>query len=82
MAEITEKIDLTKLIPKIDLTKLIPKIAPYKTYRISTLRLKPYNSHIQLGEAPIDLIYLDILGLFKIGLNGSQFIIIFLYNTT
>ena len=56
---------------EINLTKLIPKIAPYEIYRISTLCLKPYNSHIQLGEAPMDLIYLDILGPFKIGLNGS-----------
>ena len=61
MAEMTEEINLTKLIPK---------IAPCKTYRISTLRLKFYNSYIQPGEAFIDLIYLDILGLFKIGLNS------------
>ena len=73
MAEITEEIDLTKPIPK---------IAPCETYGISTLRLKPYNSYIRLEEAPIDLIYLDVLGLFKIGLNSSRFIIIFLYNVT
>ena len=59
------------MIEEIDLTKPIPEIAPCETYRISTLCLKSYNSHIQPGEAPIDLIYLDILGLFKIGLNGS-----------
>ena len=62
---------IAKIIEEIDLTKLIPKITPYEIYRISTLRLKPYNSYIRPGEAPIDLIYLDILGLFKIGLNGS-----------
>ena len=73
MAEITEEIDLTKLIPK---------IAPYKIYGISILRLKPYNSYIRLGEASINLIYLDILGLFKTRLNSSRFIIIFLYNAT
>jgi hypothetical protein len=73
---------MAKIIEEIDLTKLIPKITPYKTYRISILRLKPYNSHIWLGEAPIDLIHLDILGLFKIGLNSSWFIITFLYNVT
>ena len=56
---------------EIDLTKPIPKIAPYKTCGISILCLKPYNSHIQLEEVPIDFIHLDILGLFKIGLNGS-----------
>ena len=68
------------MIKKINLTKPILKIAPYKIYKISTLHLKPYNSYIQLKEAPIDFIHLDILGLFKIGLNSSQFIIIFLYN--
>ena len=73
---------MAEIIEEIDLTKLIPKIAPYKTYRIFTLRLKPHNSYIQLEEAPIDFIHLDILGLFKIRLNGSQFIIIFLYNIT
>ena len=59
------------MIEEINLTKLIPKIAPCKICRISILRLKPYNSYIQLGEAFMDLIYLDILGPFKIGLNGS-----------
>ena len=58
------------MIKKINLTKLIPKISPYKICGISTLYLKPYNSYIQPGEAFIDLINLDILGLFKIGLNG------------
>ena len=67
---------------EIDLTKPIPKITPCKTYGISTLHLKPHNSHIRPGEAPINLIYLDVLGPFKIGLNGSQFIVTFLYNTT
>ena len=56
---------------EINLTKLIPEIAPYKIYGIFILRLKPHNSYIQLGEAFMDLIYLDILGLFKIGLNSS-----------
>ena len=56
---------------EINFIKPIFKITSYKIYRIFTLRLKPYNSHIQLGEALIDLIYLDILGLFKIGLNSS-----------
>ena len=37
---------MAKIIEEIDLTKPIPKIAPYKTYKISTLRLKPYNSYI------------------------------------
>jgi len=37
---------MAKIIEEIDLTKLIPKITPYKTYGISTLRLKPYNSYI------------------------------------
>ena len=58
------------MIKEINLTKLIPKIAPYKICGISTLHLKPYNSYIQPGEAPIDFIYLDILGLFKIKLNS------------
>ena len=62
MAEMTEEINLIKLIPK---------ITPYKIYGISTLRLKPYNSYIRPGEAPMDLIYLDVLGPFKIRLNGS-----------
>ena len=62
---------MAKIIEEIDLTKPIPKIAPYKIYRISTLRLKPYNSYIRLKEAPIDLIHLDVLGLFKIRLNSS-----------
>ena len=56
---------------EIDFTKPIPKIVLCKIYGISTLRLKPYNSHIQLGEAFMDFIYLDVLGLFKIRLNGS-----------
>jgi hypothetical protein len=73
---------MAKIIEEIDLTKPIPKIAPYKTYRIFTLRLKPHNSYIRLGEAPIDFIHLDILGLFKIGLNSSRFIVTFLYNVT
>ena len=59
------------MIEEINLTKLIPKITPCETCGISILRLKPYNSHIQLGEAPMDLIHLDILGLFKIRLNSS-----------
>jgi hypothetical protein len=67
---------------EIDLTKPIPEIAPCETCGISTLRSKPHNSHIQLGEAPMDLIHLDILGLFKIGLDGSWYIITFLYNIT
>ena len=58
------------MIEEIDLTKPIPKIILYKICRIFMLRLKPYNSHIQLGEASIDLIYLNILGLFKTGLDG------------
>src|SRR5271156_587856 len=67
---------------EIDLTKLIPKIAPYKTYGISTLCSKPYNSHIRPGEAPMDLIHSDVLGLFKIGLDGSRFIVTFLCDAT
>ena len=62
MAEMTEEIDLTKLIPEISLCMICG---------ISILRSKPYNSHIRPGEAPIDLIYLNVLGLFKIGLNSS-----------
>ena len=62
---------MAEIIEEIDLTKLIPKIAPCEIYGISTLCLKPYNSHIRPGEAPIDLIYLDVLGLFKIRLNSS-----------
>ena len=58
------------MIKEINFTKLIPKIAPYKICGIFMLYLKPHNSYIQLGEAPMDLIYLDILGLFKIKLNG------------
>ena len=71
---------MAKIIEEINLTKPIPKIALYKICKISILHLKLYNSYIQLGEAPIDLIYLDILGLFKIRLNGFQYIIIFFYN--
>ena len=70
------------MIKEINLTKLIPEITPYKIYGIFILYLKPHNSYIQLGEAFINLIYLNILKLFKIGLNGSQYIIIFLYNVT
>ena len=73
---------MAEIIEEIDLTKPIPKIAPCEICGISTLRLKPYNSYIRLGEAPIDLIHLDVLGLFKIRLNSSQFIITFLYNAT
>jgi hypothetical protein len=62
MAEITEEIDFTKLIPKITLCKI---------YGIFMLCLKPYNSYIQLGEAFMDFIHSDILGPFKIRLNGS-----------
>src|SRR5271170_2298161 len=73
MAEMTEEIDLTKPIPE---------IAPYKICGISTLCLKPHNSYIRPGEAPMDLIHLDVLGPFKIGLNGSRFIITFLCDAT
>ena len=73
MAEMTEEIDLTKLIPE---------IAPYETCGISILRSKPHNSHIWLGEAPMDFIHLDVLGPFKIELNGSWFIVIFLCDVT
>ena len=73
---------MVKIIKEINFTKLIFKIAPYKIYKIFTLYLKPYNSYIQLKEALIDLIHLDILGPFKTRLNSSQFIIIFLYNIT
>ena len=62
---------MAEIIEEINLTKLIPKIAPYKIYRISILCLKPYNGYIQPREALIDLIYLDILGPFKIRLNSS-----------
>ena len=58
------------MIKEINLTKLIPEIAPYKICKIFILHLKPHNSYIQLGEAFMDLIYLNILGLFKIGLNS------------
>ena len=62
---------MAEIIEEIDLTKPIPKIAPYKIYGISTLHLKFYNSYIRLEEAPIDFIYLNILGLFKTRLNSS-----------
>ena len=61
---------MAKIIEEINLTKPIPKIASYKIYKISILRLKPYNSHIQLEEAFINFIHLDILGLFKTRLNS------------
>jgi len=67
---------------EIDLTKPIPEISPCETCGISTLRSKPHNSHIRPGEAPIDLIHSDVLGPFKIGLDGSRFIVTFLYNAT
>ncbi|KFZ25130.1 hypothetical protein V502_00391 [Pseudogymnoascus sp. VKM F-4520 (FW-2644)] len=73
MAEMTEEIDLTKPIPE---------ITPCKTCGISTLRFKPHKSHIQLGEAPMDLIHSNVLGPFKTGLNGSRFIVTFLCNAT
>jgi hypothetical protein len=73
MADITEEIDLTKPISE---------ITPYEICGISTLHLKPYNSYIQPGEAPMDLIHLDVLGPFKIGLDGSRFIVIFLCDVT
>ena len=74
MAEMTEEINLTKPIPEIILCK---------TCKISTLCLKPHNSHIQSGETFINLIHLNVLGPFKIGFNNSQFIIItFLCDTT
>ena len=62
---------MAEMIKEINFTKLIPEIAPYKIYKISTLRLKLHNSYIQLKKALIDFIHLDILGLFKIGLNSS-----------
>ena len=73
MAEVTEEIDLTKPIPE---------LTPCETCGISTLRSKPHKSHIQPGEAPMDLIHLDVLGPFKIGLDGSQFIVTFLCDAT
>ena len=73
MADMTEEIDLTKPIPE---------IAPCETCGISTLRSKPHNSHIQPGEAPMDLIHSDVLGPFKIGLDGSRFIVTFLCDAT
>ena len=73
MAEMTEEIDLTKPIPE---------IAPCETCGISTLRSKPHNSHIRPGEAPMDLIHSDVLGPFKIGLDGSRFIVTFLCDAT
>ena len=62
---------MAEMIKEINFTKPIPEIAPYKIYKISTLRLKFYNSHIQLEETFIDFIYLNVLGPFKIGLNSS-----------
>ena len=62
---------MAEIIEEIDLIKLIPEIAPYTIYKISTLRLKLHNSYIQLKNAFINFIYLNILGLFKIGLNSS-----------
>jgi len=67
---------------EIDLTKPIPEISPCETCGISTLRSKPHNSHIRPGEAPMDLIHSDVLGPFKIGLDGSRFIVTFLCDAT
>jgi hypothetical protein len=61
---------MAEMIKEINLIKPIPKITPCKTCRISTLHSKPYKSHIQLGEALMDLIHLDILRPFKTGLDG------------
>lgn len=73
MAEMTEEIDLTMAIPE---------ITPCETCGISTLRSKPHKSHIQPGEAPMDLIHSDVLGPFKTGLDGSRFIVTFLCDAT
>jgi len=73
---------MAKITEEINLTKPIPEITPYEICRISILHSKPHNSHIQLREAFMDFIHLDVLGPFKIGLNNSQFIIIFLCNAT
>ena len=73
---------IAKIIKEINLIKLISEIGPYKTCGIFMLYLKPYNSYIWLGEAPINFIYLNVLGLFKTGLDNSRFIIIFLCDVT
>lgn len=73
MAEITKKIDLTKPIPE---------ISPCETCGISTLSSKPHKSHIQPGEAPMDLIHSNVLEPFKTGFEGSRYVITFLCDAT
>jgi hypothetical protein len=73
---------MAEMTDEIDLTKPILEITPCETCGISTLRSKPHKSHIQPGEAPMDLIHSDVLGPFKIGLDGSRFIVTFLCDAT
>jgi hypothetical protein len=67
---------------EIDLTKPIPEISPCETCGISTLRSNSHKSHIQAGDAPMDLIHSDVLGPFEIGLDGSRYFVTFLCNAS
>jgi hypothetical protein len=73
---------MTTITNKIDLIKSISNVSPYKTCIISTLQSNTYSSHIQKGELPLKLVYLNVLGPFRTGHNKARYIVTFLYDIT
>lgn len=73
---------LAEMSDEVNLTEAIPELTPCETCAMSTLQSNPHNSHTQPGEAPLDLIYSDVLGPFQPGLDGSRFIVTFLCDAT
>jgi hypothetical protein len=73
---------MATMTDEINLTKSIPDVFPCKTYTISTLRSNAYSSHIRKGELPLELVYSDVLGPFRIGYNRAWYIVTFLCDAT
>jgi hypothetical protein len=73
---------MATITDKIDLTELIPNVSPCKTCTILTLWSNAHSSHIRKEELPLELVYSDVLGPFRIGYNRARYIVTFLYDVT
>jgi hypothetical protein len=73
---------MATMTDEINLTESISDVSPYKTCIILTLRSNAYSSHIWKEELPLELVYLDVLGPFRIRYNRARYIVTFLCDTT
>jgi hypothetical protein len=73
---------MATMTDEINLTESISDVSPCKTCTISTLQSNAHSSYIRKGELPLKLVYLDVLGPFRIGYNRARYIVTFLCDAT